>query len=55
MFMISVGCISSLFGIFSLIFLNHSSLCFGETKSKPAQKSIKIHTKLIYRNPLKDY
>ena len=53
--MISVGCISLLFGIFRLGLLNHSLLCFGEAKPKPAQKSIKIHPKLIYRNPLKDH
>ena len=41
-----------LFGIFYLIFLNHSSLCFGEAKSKSAQKSIEIQLKLIDRSPL---
>ena len=50
--MISVGCISLLFGIFCLIFLNHSLLCFGEVKSKSVQKSIEIQLKLIYRSPL---
>ena len=51
MLMISVGCIPLLFGIFCLIFLNHSSLCFGEAKSKSTQKSIEIQLKLIYRSP----
>ena len=41
-----------LFGRFYLIYLNHSSLCFGEAKSKSAQKSIEIQPKLIYRSPL---
>ena len=53
MLMICVGCILLLFGIFFLIFLNHSSLCFGDAKPKSAQKSIKIRLKLIYRSPLK--
>ena len=33
-----VDCLLSLFGIFCLIFLDHSSLCSSDAKSKSAQK-----------------
>ena len=42
-----------LFGLFCLIFLDHSPLCSCKAKSKSAQKQIKIHVKLIYRSPPK--
>ena len=38
MLMFLVDWLLSLFGIFSLIFLDHSSLCSSEAKSKSAQK-----------------
>ena len=47
-----VGWISPLFGIFCLIFLDHSLLCSCEAKSKSARKSIKIQRKLIDRTHL---
>ena len=53
MIMICVGCILLLFGIFCLIFLDHSLLCSCEAKTKSAQKSFKIQLKLIYRSPSK--
>ena len=54
MIVFSVGCFWPLFGIFCLIFLDHSLLCSCEVKSKSARKSIQIHSKLIYRSPLND-